>query len=149
MRRTNGGVPAAILRGSSLLGCAIALGCATQGPPRPYSQEQLLRNWALSHCLSLSGSDRSASDAARAAEEYRAMGSAGREVYERIDELAQTYLERGYAGARRDDLDTMKCIDLYNSPELQAIAEDGSTRRSRGRDRDRDRDRERSRSSRY
>lgn len=137
----------------ALVLCSVAAGCATQGPPRPYSQPQLLRNFALSRCLSLASPGRAGDDAARAAEEYRALGESDRAVYERLDDLAQDYLERGYGGSRREDLDTVKCIDLYNSPELRAIAEDGAPRRDRdrdgNRDRDRRRDRERSGSSRY
>jgi Type VI secretion system (T6SS), amidase immunity protein len=86
------------------------------------TQAAVLKKWALSRCLAKAGGDTPAGDdAAKTAAAYLEMGGAGIEAYEKLDALAGRYLEREYSGSVRSNYSTMKCLDLYESDELDRL----------------------------
>lgn len=105
-----------------LLAGSGAAGCATTKPQKASEDAQPLKNWALSRCLAKAyPGERAADDAAKSAAAYLEMSSAGIELYERIDELVQTYLTRTYSGSVKSNYNTMKCIDLFHGEDLAAL----------------------------
>jgi Type VI secretion system (T6SS), amidase immunity protein len=87
----------------------------------------ILKKWTLSRCLSqAAGETPAGDDAAKTAAAYLEMGNAGIEVYEKLDALAKGFLARTYTGSVKSQYDTMKCIDLFESEELDRIAKDAA-----------------------
>jgi Type VI secretion system (T6SS), amidase immunity protein len=91
--------------------------------PVRYSETDLLKNWALARCLSRAfpGSPLEP-DAAAAAAGYLERGSVDAAAYEEIVKLADQFLRRTYSSQFGQPLQTMKCIDLFHSPELDRVA---------------------------
>jgi hypothetical protein len=88
-----------------------------------YSQEDLLKNWALSTCLAIVATDPALrADANATASAYMEFGHQAPEAYAALRELAENYAARRYSGSVEGRLDTMKCIDLFHSRELQSLA---------------------------
>ena len=87
-----------------------------------YSQKVLLKNWAFSVCLAKVFKAQDAKDDANAtAAAYMEFGKLPIESYEPLRELADRYAKRVYGGAVQGKFDTMKCIDLMHSKELEAL----------------------------
>ncbi|MBR0567059.1 hypothetical protein J5J83_13130 [Azoarcus sp. L1K30] len=87
-----------------------------------YSQKTLLKNWALSVCLAAVTKDADARDDANAtASAYLEFGRQGIEAYEALRELAHQYANRKYGGSIKSDFNTMKCIDLFHSKDLDRM----------------------------
>lgn len=109
----------------------IALGVPSCGPSsstRPDTQAALLKKWTLARCLSHAAEQTpTGDDAAKTAAAYLEMGNVGVDVYERLDALAERYLTRIYSGSVKSPYDTMKCIDLFESEELDRLARDSVT----------------------
>ena len=102
--------------------CARGPGVAEQN-----TQVAILKKWALSRCLAkASGDSPAGDDAAKTAAAYLEMGEAGIEVYEKLDALAGGYLAREYSGSVKSNYNTMKCLDLYDSDELDKLARDSA-----------------------
>ena len=120
--------------GTSLKICGFALiltvpagvlSCSQSVSNRPDPQVEILKKWTLSRCLSQAAANTPAGDdAAKTASAYLEMGHAMIEVYEKLDAMAKEYLTRTYTGSVKSPYDTMKCIDLFESPELDRIARD-------------------------
>jgi hypothetical protein len=114
------------LRGIQLavaLAILSAVSAASEAPPK-YSQKALMKNWALSRCLAEAYSDQSSKDDANAtAGAYLESGKQPIEAYEKLGEMAVRYAKLNYGGASGSKLNTMKCIDLFNSKELDALAD--------------------------
>ena len=112
----------------SVLLLTIALGvpsCGQSGLAHAETQAAILKKWTLARCLAHSAEQTpTGDDAAKAAAAYLEMGSAGVEVYEKLDALAERYLARTYSGSVKSPYDTMKCIDLFESEELNRLARD-------------------------
>lgn len=88
-----------------------------------YSQKVLLKNWALSRCLSEVYTDeKTKEDANATAGAYLEFGRQNIEAYEALNELVVKYAKRKYTGSVPSDFNTMKCIDLYHSSELETLA---------------------------
>jgi hypothetical protein len=107
------------------LGLLVVLLLAACASARNHASEQstLLKDWALSRCVGkISQSPAATDDAYKTAAAYLEKGKAGIEVYERMDALVDAYLKRSYQGALKGDYNTLKCIDLYHGPELEALA---------------------------
>ena len=87
-----------------------------------YSQQVLLKNWGLSVCLAMvaQDDDRKA-DANATASAYMEFGQQGVEAYEEIQKLAEEYANRQYSGSIPSEFNTMKCIDLFHSKELDNL----------------------------
>lgn len=88
-----------------------------------YSQRDLLKNWALSACLDFIATDQKARDDADAtASAYMEYSRLPIESFDSLRKLAQQYAAKRYGGSIPSDFNTMKCIDLYHSKELDALA---------------------------
>jgi len=122
---------AAVLAGAL---CAAAVAAHAAGPkaePAPaggpmtasYSQKDLLKNWALSACLATVATDPAQrADADATASAYMEFGRQTPEAYAALRELAAQYAARHYGGSVEGRFDTMKCIDLFHSRELNSLA---------------------------
>ncbi|EDY9279101.1 hypothetical protein GPO69_004409 [Salmonella enterica] len=87
-----------------------------------YSQSELLKNWALSHCLALVYKDDVVKNDARAtASAYLEYGKQSVEIYHEIDEVAKKYSGLKYNGSISSDFNTMKCIDFIHDSELNEL----------------------------
>ncbi|MFT4171045.1 MAG: T6SS amidase immunity protein Tai4 family protein [Rhodocyclaceae bacterium] len=90
-----------------------------------YSQRTLLKNWALSVCLAKVSKDEwHREDANASAGAYLEFGRQPIEAYEELRDLASKYAARTYSSSNsaEAELNTMKCIDLFHSKELNALA---------------------------
>jgi hypothetical protein len=88
-----------------------------------YSQKDLLKNWALSTCLAIVVTDPALrADANATASAYMEFGHQAPEAYAALRELAENYAARRYSGSVEGRFDTMKCIDLFHSRELNSLA---------------------------
>jgi len=86
-----------------------------------YSQKALLKNWALSRCLAQVYTDESSkNDANATASAYLEQGRQPITAYEELSALVEKYAKRTYEGSIKSDFNTMKCIDLLNSKELES-----------------------------
>jgi hypothetical protein len=92
---------------------------AQEGEARTYSQKTLLKNWALSRCLGQVNPDgKSREDANASASAYLEFGRQPIQVYEALGGIVDKYVNKKYAGSVRSEFNTMKCIDLFHSKEL-------------------------------
>jgi hypothetical protein len=88
-----------------------------------YSQKTLLKNWALSVCLAkVAKNTELKEDANATASAYMEFGKQPIEAYDALRALAERYSQRKYSGAVQSEFNTMKCIDLLHSKELEALA---------------------------
>ncbi len=119
-----------LLLSSLLVSLAVsAQPATTPKAPKPaapatatYSQKTLLKNWALSVCLAkVARTAEAKDDANAAAAAYMEFGQQSIEAYEPLRELADRYAKRTYGGATQSEFNTMKCIDLLHSQELDAL----------------------------
>ena len=79
-----------------------------------------LRHYALSACLAQAFP--AIRDEARAAQgAYLEFDGHPAETYQAVQDMAQRWLQRDYPSFRDVTLDVMKCIDLSESPELDAL----------------------------
>lgn len=87
-----------------------------------YSQRTLLKNWALSVCLAkVANDEQTKADANATAGAYLEFGRQPIKAYEAIHRLVDQYAARKYAGSIASEFNTMKCIDLFQSRELNRI----------------------------
>ena len=88
-----------------------------QSPAR--TEENLLKDWALSRCLSYSFKNQPAGeDAAVTASALLQRADSGMGVYEKLGQLAASYAARKYSGSVPGDYHVLKCIDLFHSTDL-------------------------------
>lgn len=88
-----------------------------------HSQKDVLKNWAFSRCLAAVYADPAVkADANATASAYLESGDQPMAAYEALDTLVGNYAKRKMSGSLSSDFNTMKCIDLYNSSELDALA---------------------------
>jgi hypothetical protein len=104
------------------------LACAAGSSAAPANtQATILKKWALARCLAKAGSNSPAGDdAAKTAAAYLEMGTAGIDTYEKLEALAGSYLEREYTGSVKNSYNTMKCLDLFESDDLDRMARDSA-----------------------
>jgi Type VI secretion system (T6SS), amidase immunity protein len=97
-----------------------------------YSEADLLRNWALARCLSRAfpGSPLEG-DAAAATGGYLERGAVEAEAYAELAKLADQFLSRTYASQSGQPLQTMKCIDLFHSAEVDRVVKRYTKKRGR------------------
>lgn len=112
--------------------CALiaSAGCATNtSASGQATQAELLKKWALCKCLAKAFPKTAvADDASKTAAAYLEFGTAPIESYESLKVLADDYLKRPYSGSVPSNYDTMKCIDFYESGELEKAARDIAAR---------------------
>ena len=95
-----------------------------------YSQNVLLKNWVLSVCFArISKDDQSRSDANATASAYMEFGRQQIEAYDSLRELVEKFTSRKYAGSVASEFNTMKCIDLFYSKELDALTSELTRRK--------------------
>lgn len=115
---------------ATTLTMALALpACASSDTPysepvtQTYSQTELLKNWAMSACLAIIAKDANArADANATAGAYMEFGHQDVAAYDALRKLAEQYSARKYAGSIDSEFNTMKCIDLFNSKQLDRLA---------------------------
>ena len=114
----------------SVLAVGIAAGCAsTQKTAIPDQHATVLKNWALSRCLAHAfEGDPAGQDAAVSAAAYLEQGHSPIEAYEDLEKLAKSFAAKPYGGSVPGEYKTMKCIDLYVSPDLSATVQKALTR---------------------
>lgn len=119
----------ALLLGATLLSSAVCAEPAQAPVGKPivaatasYSQKTLLKNWAVSVCLAkVAKTPEAKEDANATASAYMEFGKQPLEAYESLRELADRYSKRVYGGAVESEFNTMKCIDLMHSKELETL----------------------------
>ena len=100
-----------------------ATGPAEAPATASYSQKILLKNWALSVCLAkVAKTTEAKEDANATASAYMEFGKQPIEAYDALRALAERYAQRKYSGAVQSEFNTMKCIDLLHSKELEVLA---------------------------
>ena len=101
---------------------ALAQARAQSGDASKYSQKTLLKNWALSRCLGQVYSDpKTKEDANATASAYLESGRQPVEAYDALSELVNRYANQRYTGSVKSEFNTMKCIDLFHSRELEEL----------------------------
>jgi hypothetical protein len=94
----------------------------SQDEAKHYSQKTLLKSWALSRCLGQVYADaKTKEDANATASAYLEFGHQPIEAYDTLSALVTKYVNRKYASSVGSDLNTMKCIDLFHSKELDVL----------------------------
>lgn len=94
-----------------------------EGEARKYSQKTLLKNWALSRCLGQVYVDgKAGQDATASASAYLEFGRQPIQVYEALGVIVDKHVNKKYAGSVRSEFNTMKCIDLFHSKELDDLS---------------------------
>ena len=88
--------------------------------PAQYSAAEYLKNFALSVCISHGyQSAEVVKDSSAAAGGYFQRGSLPIEAYEEAEALAKGFLSKEYVGMHGGKFTLMKCIDVFNSKELE------------------------------
>lgn len=106
---------------------ASAVGKRPYGPHNTdnYTQRELLKNWALSVCTAMVWDkkrvEKVADDAGAAAGGYFEYSNAPEVAFDQVRALAKKYAHLRYGGSVPGEFNTMKCIDLYHSQELDRI----------------------------
>ncbi|MDR3214586.1 MAG: type VI secretion system amidase immunity protein Tai4, partial [Azoarcus sp.] len=108
-------------------GCAHATEAA---PPLEYSDhailtypdQVLLKNWALSRCIAaIAKNENAKEDAYSTAGAYFEFAAYSLETYAELDALVNRYVRKRYSGSMPSEFNTMKCIDMFHSQELEKI----------------------------
>lgn len=84
---------------------------------------QQLKNYALSTCIADGLGGEAAKDAAAAARGYLEFGDLPLEAHTEATLLGRKFLAREYKSSTGEKMVIMKCIDFYNSPELEQLAQ--------------------------
>ena len=88
-----------------------------------YNNKALLKNYALTKCLSmLPGNAEFKTDAEATAQGYLEFGSVDFQAYEDAIKLARSFVEKKYESKSGAPLNVMKCIDMFHSKELEKLA---------------------------
>ena len=118
------GAPLMYARTAGLALVALSqLAIAASGVAPRDSQIALLKDWALSRCLAKVYADPAATkDANATASAYLEEGDLPIEAYHALDQLATDYANRKYSGSIDPTFGTKKCIDLFESDALRALA---------------------------
>lgn len=108
----------------SLWIAASVAACASVPQPKAAnSAVQQLKNYALSTCIADGGlGDDTAKDAAAAARGYLEFGDLPLEAHTEATLLGRQFLAREYKSSSGAKMVIMKCIDFYNSPELEKLS---------------------------
>ncbi len=85
-------------------------------------QKNLLKNWALSICFArIAIDERTKKDAGVTARAYLENSQQGVEDFEKIGKLVDKYIAMKYDGSDKSNYNTMKCIELFHSKELDRL----------------------------
>lgn len=98
-----------------------------------YSPTQLLKNHAFTACIAEGlKAGEAAEYAAAAAREYLEHGSLPIEAHTEATLLGRKFLSKEYKNIYGDNLVFIKCIDFYNSKELELLAKKYAGRKGTG-----------------
>jgi len=103
---------------------AMAEDAATYATPMTdkYSQKELMKNWALSSCFYAIAKDlKTKEDASDTASAYAEFGHSQLQAYQELEKLVNKFVAKKYGGSIPSEFNTMKCIDLYHSKELDQL----------------------------
>jgi hypothetical protein len=102
----------------------ILIGCASvQKSAKQYSSIQYLKNYALCTCIADGFESKEViKDAAAGARGYLEFGDLPLDAYTQATLLGRDFLKREYKSMTGQKLVLMKCIDFYNSKELNELA---------------------------
>ena len=85
-------------------------------------QKNIYKNWVLSRCLSYILPNKEAKqDALNTASAYLELSVLPVEVFLNSEPLIQVFLKRKYQGSIKGTFEIKKCVDLYNSSELDKL----------------------------
>lgn len=85
-------------------------------------QKILMKNWALSICFArIAQDEQTKKDAGATARAYLENSQQSVEDFEQIGKLVDKYIKLKYGGSVKSDYNTMKCIDLFHSKELDRL----------------------------
>jgi len=91
-------------------------------PTQRFSQTELLKNWALTPCLAnIMTDEKDKKDALKSASAYFEFSRLPVEDFVQLRELALDYAGRKYGGSIPGDFNTMKCVDLFYSDDLNNL----------------------------
>jgi hypothetical protein len=112
----------------AIAGIAMTISCTRMHKPNEAnlnSSEAALKNWALSYCIaSILEPGPAKQDALNTAGAYLEAGNQPIEAYEKTTLLIKSYLARNYTGVTQGTFNTKKCIDLYESRDLELIVQE-------------------------
>lgn len=95
--------------------------CAAQST-NTYSDQVLLKNYALTKCLAqASGAADFKKDADATAAGYLEFGHVDFQAYEDAIALGHTFVAKDYPSKSGQSLNVMKCVDLFHSNELDRL----------------------------
>jgi hypothetical protein len=95
-----------------------------------YTAVQYLKNYALSTCVADGFRTGDVfKDAAASARGYMELGDLAMEAHTEATTLGRKFLAQEYKSASGTSLTMMKCIDFYNSVELETLAQRYAPRR--------------------
>jgi uncharacterized protein YceK len=108
----------------SVVFAIILTGCASVSTTnKKYSPMQYLKNYALCTCIADGfESNEVIRDAAAGARGYLEFGELPLEAYTEATLLGRKFIEKEYKSITGEKLILMKCIDYYNSKELNELA---------------------------
>jgi hypothetical protein len=93
--------------------------CASQSVQRESTEAGILKDWTLSRCIAKAAKDENfGNDASKTAAAFLERGAAEITTYEKLDTLVDAFLARRYSGSVKGEYNTLKCIALYHSHEL-------------------------------
>ncbi len=102
-----------------LLAFFSTISCVSKGPATN-NQEEIYKSWVVSRCLSYVFPEYK-QDALNTASAYLEQSSLPVESFIESEELIQEFINKNYAGSIPSGFNTKKCIDLFNSDELQKL----------------------------
>ena len=89
-----------------------------------YSEQVLLKNWALSRCIGTAFANAEIKqDAFNSASGYLEYGHVPIEAYEEVSKLISVFLARKYSGSIPGTFHTMECLDLFHSKALDGVVQ--------------------------
>ena len=101
---------------------AIFLAACTTTPVKPTPEEVLFNNIALAICMgSIADNGASKTDFNRTAMSYFERSHLSPETLERIRELSNQWLTKSYPSKHGGQINNAKCIDMFNSQDLQRL----------------------------
>jgi len=85
-------------------------------------QEEIFKSWVLSRCLSYTFENSNhKQDALNTASAYLEKSTLSVEQLLTSEPLIKNFLSKNYQGSIEGTFNTMKCIDLFNSSELDTL----------------------------
>jgi hypothetical protein len=87
-----------------------------------YTPEEYIKNYALSTCIAQGYNDNEVkNDAAAAARGYLEFGNYSLAAHTAVRKLGEEYLKKEYRNQSGEPMVMAKCIDFYNSKELDKL----------------------------